>query len=169
MVPPASPELSLLVPPNRPAPGVYLYKGGRHVASEFLGALCPALGLGLKLFWIDGGNAFDAHGASRVARTLGFNPNEALARVSLARPFNLYQLETMVCRTLPARWRGEPVVLAEPFGLFYDEDVPWPEARAVFSRTAAGLKRLPAVWLVLSSGRRAPEGREGLVEAVEKL
>jgi hypothetical protein len=168
VIPQIRPEVSLFVPPNRPAPGIYLYEGPRLVAAQFLSALCPALGLGLRIYWIDGSNGFDAHGASYAARVLGFSPKELLARVSVARPFNLYQLETMVCRKLPARWSGEPVVLSDPFGLFYDEDVPWAEARAVFSRTLAGLKRLPAVWLVLSSGRTPPAGREGLVELLGK-
>jgi len=50
--------------------------------------------------------------------------------VDLARPFNLYQLETMVKVKVPDRWQGEPIVIADPMPLFYDEDVPPPRRAA---------------------------------------
>jgi hypothetical protein len=153
---------SLAVPP-----GVYLHKGNRAGTERFLHALCPALGLGLRVFWIDGGNAFDANGAAYKARQLGHDPRLVLGRVRLARAFNAFQAETMVCKSLPKLWRGEPVVLSDPFSLFYDDGLPWTQAKAVFARMLEGMRRLPAVWLVLSSGEKPPEGREGLVEAVE--
>ena len=65
----------------------------------------------------------------------------------------------MVCRTLPKVWRGEPVVVSDPMGLFYDEDVPAADAKRVFDGFLRGMKSLAAVWLVLSVDRQAPEDR----------
>lgn len=143
-----------------PAPGIYIAAGLRCLPSWFLSALCPALVAGTRLFWIDAGNQFDAYGASYTVRTLGGDSRTALRRIQLARPFNLFQLETMVCHKLPSLWRGEPVVVSDPFPMLYDEDVHLRDARRVLSNVIDGMKNLPAVWMVLSVDRPAPRGRE---------
>ena len=94
-------------------------------------ALTPALKQGGRLLWIDAGNNFDAYGISYFARRAGWDPKEILARVDVARPFNLFQLETMIRHKVPRRWRGEPIVISDPMPLFYDKDVPVHEARRV--------------------------------------
>ena len=150
-------------------PGVYVALGPVNLPSWFLCALCPVLAMGRQVFWLDAGNRFDVHGASYAARSLGFDPRPLLARVRLARPFNLFQLETMVRRRLPDLWRGEPVVLADPFPMFYDEDVPLAEARRVARSVLEGMRLLPAPWLVLAVDRPAPKGREGWLGEMIRL
>jgi hypothetical protein len=145
---------------GRLAPGHYAVSGSRELPSEFLKALCPALLGGMKVLWLDAGNSFNAYGAGCASRFLGADARAALARVELARPFNLYQLETMVRVKVPERWRGEPVVIADPMPLFYDEDVPASAARRVLTRVLEGMAALPAAWLVLAVERPAPPGRE---------
>ena len=145
---------------NEPAPGLYVATGPRALPSWFLSALCPALAHGARLFWIDAGNSFDAYGAGYAARALGRDSKTVLRQINLARPFNLFQLETMVCSKLPAQWRGEGVVIADPFPLLFDEDVPIAEARRVLTRVIGGIKALPAIWMVLCVERPAPLGRE---------
>ena len=149
-----------------PEPGLYLAEGARGLDSWLLAALLPALARGLSPFWVDAGNSFDAYGAGYAARALGLPPKETIARVRLARAFNLFQLETMVCESLPALWRGEPIVLSDPLALFHEEDVPREKARGVFERTLAGMERLGAAWLVLSTDRGDFPGRRGLLEAL---
>lgn len=143
-----------------PEPGIYAAAGLACLPSWFLSALAPALVDGTRLFWIDAGNGFDAYGAGYAIRRLGADARAALRRVELARPFNLFQLETMVCRKLPGLWRGEPVVVSDPFPMLYDEDVHIRDARRVLTRVIEGMKALPAVWMVLSVERPAPRGRE---------
>jgi len=150
-------------------PGIYVATGPRSLPSCFLRALCPALKRGARLFWLDAGNSFDAYGASRAARALGLDPRAALRQVSIARPFNLFQLETMVRSKLPAKWRGEPVVLSDPLPMLYDEDVPFREARRVFCSVLAGMRALPAAWMVLAVDCRAPAGRERWLEEIVRL
>ena len=149
-----------MVPVDHPGPGLYVATGPRLLPAWFLSALCPALAHGTRLFWIDAGNSFDAYGAGYAARALGRDPKAVLRQVSLARPFNLFQLETMVCRKLPAQWRGEPVVVADPFPMLYDEDVAIHDARRVLTTVMSGMKALPAIWMILSVERQAPRGRE---------
>ena len=48
--------------------GVYVATGPLSLPSWFLAALCPYLGKGRGVFWVDAGNRFDAHGASYAAR-----------------------------------------------------------------------------------------------------
>jgi hypothetical protein len=76
----------------------------------------------------------------------------------------LYHLETMVKVKVPEKWRGEPVVIADPMPLFYEEDVPAAAARRVFQRVLEGMALLPAPWIVLTQDREAPEGRRGWEE-----
>ncbi|MDD5303156.1 MAG: hypothetical protein PHS14_08600 [Elusimicrobia bacterium] len=149
---------------GRLAPGRYVVSGPGDLSGRFLTALCPALLGGARVLWLDAGNSFNAYGAGYAARGLGADARAALARVDLARPFNLYQLETMVKVKVPERWRGEPVVIADPMPLFYDPDVPAGAARRVLTRVLEGMMSLPAAWLVLTADRPAPQGRVGWEE-----
>ena len=153
---------------GRSRPGIRLALGPRRLPAWFLARLVPVLARGARFFWIDGGNSFEAYGAGHAARGRGLDARRALANVRLARPFNLFQLETIVSEKLPALWRGEPVVLSEPLPLFYDEDVPAARARAVLARTISAMLKLPAVWLVLLAERRAPRGRGEWLEHLKR-
>lgn len=151
-----------------PRPGIYLATGPSLLPAWFLRALGPGLGRGAGIFWIDGASPFDAYGSSYAARARGLDPKALLERVLLARAFNLWQLETMVCRKVPGRWRGEPVVVADPLPLFYDEDVSFQDVRAAWGRVIAGMKALPAVWMVLAVERAEPKGREALLNEIRR-
>jgi hypothetical protein len=151
--------LSPLIP-TRALPGIYTALGPKLLPSWFLWALEPTLKSGEQIFWLDAGNSFDAYGASYAAKSMGWDPKEILKRIQLARPFNLFQLETMVAKKIPAKWHGEPVIISDPFPLFYEEDVPAPEAQKIFNNVLKAMQAFPALWLVLAVERQAPEGRE---------
>ncbi|MFI5351084.1 MAG: hypothetical protein ACHQ2Z_16190 [Elusimicrobiota bacterium] len=161
-------SLGPLLSDGRILPGHYVVSGPRDLTGRFLTALCPALLGGTRVLWLDAGNSFNAYGLGYASRFYGANARAALSRVELARPFNLYQLETMVKVKVPERWRGEPIVVADPMPLFYDEDVPAAAARRVLARVLEGMMSLPAVWLVLVRDREAPAGREGWEEQLHK-
>jgi len=147
-------------------PGRYVITGQGELPAWFLRAMCPALARGGRMLWLDAGNGFDAYGVSYFARAAGWDAREILRRVDLARPFNLFQLETMVRRKVPEKWRGEPIVISDPMGLFYDEDVPARQAWDVLCGVIEGMRALPAVWILLGAERRAPEGRTEWFEAL---
>ena len=138
------------------------------MTGRFLTALCPTLLRGSRVIWLDAGNSFNAYGLGYATRFFGADSRAALARVDLARPFNLYQLETMVKVKVAERWRGEPIVISDPMPLFYDEDVPVAAARRVLARVLEGMMALPAVWLILTVDRPPPEGREGWEEQLKR-
>jgi hypothetical protein len=146
--------------------GLYTALGPSALPSWFLRALCPALARAARVFWIDAGNSFDAHGLSRTAQAMGLDPRRVLRRIQLARPFNAYQLQTMVRTKLPALWRGEPVVLCDPLGPFYDEDLPEGDVARALAGLLAGLRALPAAWLMLAVIRKKPEGRADVLRAL---
>ncbi len=161
-------SLGPLVREGRLAPGHYVVSGPRDLTGRFLTTLCPALLGGARVLWLDAGNSFNAYGLGYATRFFGADARAALARVELARPFNLYQLETMVKVKVPERWRGEPIVIADPMPLFYDEDVPAAAARRVFTRVLEGMMALDAAWLVLTVDREPPAGREGWEERLSR-
>ncbi|MFI5350912.1 MAG: hypothetical protein ACHQ2Z_15300 [Elusimicrobiota bacterium] len=162
------PQTVLAENPLAMPPGSYVVSGPRHLEARFLTTLCPSLLRGARVLWLDAGNSFNAYGLGYASRFLGADARAALARVDLARPFNLYQLETMVKTKVPERWRGEPVVIADPMPLFYEEDVPASAARRVFTRVLEGMAALPATWLVLLVDREPPAGREGWEEQLTR-
>lgn len=157
--------LDPLLPAARPRRGLCAAVGPRCLPAWLLTALCPWLGRGGGLFWIDAGTGFDAYGLGRAARAAGVDPKEALARVRLARPFNAFQLETILREKLPALWRGEPVVLSDPLVPFIDEDLSQEDYRRLLPRVLGALERLPALWLLLAVRRPEPAGRAGTLAA----
>ena len=161
-------SLRPLLQNGRIAAGHYVVSGPRDLPGRFLTALCPALLSGARVMWLDAGNSFNAYGLGYASRFFGADSRAALAHVDLARPFNLYQLETMVKVKVPDRWQGEPIVISDPMPLFYDEDVPAAAARRVLTRVLEGMMALPAVWLVLAVDRKPPEGREGWAEQLSR-
>ncbi|MBI5622670.1 MAG: hypothetical protein HY924_02710 [Elusimicrobia bacterium] len=148
----------LLESPLPALPGLYALQGPSEAAPRLLRGLAQGLAAGLSLFWIDAGNAFDAYGLGSACRAGGLDPRQALSRVRLSRPFNMFQLETVVCQKLPLSWRGEPVVLSDPLALLHDPDAPAGKAARVWERVLAGMRALPAVWLVLAVRRKPPPG-----------
>src|SRR5580704_7944793 len=97
--------LSPLIP-TRAQPGIYTALGPKLLPNWFLWALEPALKTGASIFWLDAANSFDAYSASYAARSMGWDPKKILERIQLARPFNLFQLNTMVQSKIPQKWRG---------------------------------------------------------------
>ncbi|MEK7390236.1 MAG: hypothetical protein AAB036_11120 [Elusimicrobiota bacterium] len=161
-------SLRPLLGAGRVPPGRYVATGPRGMSAWFLRALLPALQRGGRVLWLDAGNAFDVHGLARAARAAGCDPKAVLSRVAIARPFNAFQLETMISKTAPSCWRGEPVVVADPMRLFYGEDVPVERARRVLRAVVDGMDALPCVWLILSVDRDAPAGRAGWLSELSR-
>lgn len=118
-------------------PGIHILRGPRFLPAWALRELCPHLIRGARVAWIDAGNRFDAYGLAKAALALGAVPQRVLSRVQLARPFNAFQLVTMLAWKVRAL--GLPVVLSDALGLFYDDELPLEEARRAFQSFLACL------------------------------
>ncbi|HVE14356.1 MAG TPA: hypothetical protein VNI01_13230 [Elusimicrobiota bacterium] len=132
-------------------PGLYAAVGGRGLSGWALRALAPALAEGVAVHWIDAGNRFDERG-------LDFP-----SRVRLTRPRDAHELESFVCAQLPEIWRGELLVLADPFFPLSDAELPESDAQRVFSRLLQAARAVPAPWLVLAMPRPCPPPRERMM------
>ncbi|MDE2290721.1 MAG: hypothetical protein KGL53_01455 [Elusimicrobia bacterium] len=140
--------------------------GSSWLPAWFLSALCPALERGLTVRWIDAGNRFDAYGLGRTARDSGADPRRVLKAVRLARPFNAFQLETLLTRGLGEAGACDPVVLADPLALLYDEELPEAEARRAAPRLKRALRALASPCVMLAVARQASPARVELGEEV---
>ncbi|MBI5208866.1 MAG: hypothetical protein HY927_02705 [Elusimicrobia bacterium] len=156
------------MPAGRPDPGIYAVSGPRELAPRLLRGLIPSLAAGLEVFWVDAGNSFDAYGFGYACRAAGLDPRPLLGRIRLSRPFNLFQLETIVSRKLPDLWRGEPVVLADPFALLHGEEAPARDAERLWPVMLEAMRRSPVAWMVLAVARPPAEGRRDLRVPLER-
>jgi len=109
----------------------------------YLSAL--AASLGFKVLVADGANSFDPYVISKFARKEGFQPDELLKKISIARAFTCHQLATLI------RERLDPVippgissliVFLGPCTMFFDEDVPGEEAALLFRKTLAKVQEM---------------------------
>ena len=134
---------------------------GSHLTLYALQQFCPHLGRGARLAWIDAGNRFDAYGLAKAALAQGFDPRSVLAQIRLARPFNAFQLVTML-RTVIKEVRT-PVVLDDPLALFWDSELPGEEAGRAFEDFLACLGKVPVPLLTLIPERPAPPERKNFM------
>ncbi len=97
-----------------------------------------AASLGFKVLVADGANSFDPYVVSKFARKEGFQPDELLKEISIARAFTCHQLATLIRERLdPVVPPGASalVVFLGPCTMFFDEDVPGEEAALLFRKT----------------------------------
>lgn len=102
---------------------------------------------GERLCWVDGANTFDPYAVARLARRAGRNPRELLERVFVSRAFTCHQLHALVVSRLPravSELPADGVVAVGLAATFHDDEVPAPEAAALFGEVVRGLERLAA-------------------------
>ncbi|MBI2544506.1 MAG: hypothetical protein HYW16_04695, partial [Candidatus Rokubacteria bacterium] len=102
---------------------------------------------GDRLCWVDGVNALDPYAVARLAKRAGRSPKELLARVYVSRAFTCHQVHALVVDRLPQAVRELPAdgVVAVGLGAtFHDDEVPAPEAAALFDDVVGALERLAA-------------------------
>jgi hypothetical protein len=146
--------------PISPNPsGYYLAVGPKELLSWALCTLCPALNQGGQVYWVDAGNRFDAYGLGEAAKALNLSPQAIMSRVWLSRPFSAFQLEALVTRKLSKMSPHIPVILSDPLGQFYDEEIKDQDANKVFQKFLSGLKQLPMTVLALAVKRQPPKNR----------
>ena len=166
----------------RPEASPYPNGGGTQAARLAHYFLLAALLRGERALFLDAANCFNPHrlarlcsmsygGQAEMIRRPGRQPEELLARVRLSRAFTCFQLAELVERVPAAaqRWGARCVFLTGVPEIFDDEELQEAEARRVFLRALAGMRRwrsydrgLPLSTLVftavLTPLRPAPSG-----------
>ena len=104
-----------------------------------------AASLGFKVLIADGANSFDPYVISKFARKEGFQPDELLKEISVARAFTCHQLATLIRKRLdPVVPPGVSslIVFLGPCTMFFDEDVPGEEAALLFRKMLAKVQEM---------------------------
>ncbi len=128
----------------RPSQSILL-RGDPDVRLAAMRIAVSALLSGETVFWVEGANRFDLYTLTEAAKKWGVDPHPLLRRIEIARAFTIYQIETIVNRTLPAALRRQPeavAVISDPLALCWDDEVPYAEARRVVQRLAAAVRGL---------------------------
>lgn len=136
----------------------------------YLAALAASRGFQVRV--ADGANTFDPYVISRFARREGFLPELLLKRIFLARAFTCHQLVTLVGERLGINPEAPPlVVLLGPCTLFFDEDVPGPEAALLFRRMLARVQEMSrrGVFFLMSQSPSGGRGRKFLLPELARL
>ena len=133
--------LSRYLTPLKPGRGVLLW--GEHLRPLAAAAAAWGVARGAPVWVVDAANLSDPYQLVREALSLQLSPQEALARVRVARAFTSHQLVRLLQETFPASLSpGSLVLVLGPVSLFYDEQVPWRERRRLFQDLVGLLARI---------------------------
>lgn len=154
--------------PPPAAPGFHVVVGPREMQSLVLFSLARRLNAGLRVYWIDAGNWFDAYGLGNAARARQLDDRKVLSRVQLARPFTAIQLTSMLAKQIPLIQPGCPVIVSDPMALFYDHEMPEDEVDRIFRNFLDVVKGLNCPVLALAVERKVPEARKNLSKLLLK-
>ncbi|MBI5167821.1 MAG: hypothetical protein HY998_08850 [candidate division NC10 bacterium] len=136
--------LTLLLAP-RPQGSYALLIGPQAVHDLALYLAGCLLIKGLRAIYIDAANAFDPYLLSRLAQRAGKSPRGPLSRVFVSRAFTCHQLETLILEDLGEELSRRPVDFLLVSGLptlFFDEAVPFGEAKRIFLEIISRLRGL---------------------------
>jgi hypothetical protein len=106
---------------------------------QMMTILTARLALAGKVRLVDAGNCFDGYGLARQLRQQTSSWQQALERVSVARAFTCYQVETLLSESVADI---APVLVLNLLDTFYDENVKLPERMRLLQVSLAELRRL---------------------------
>ncbi len=132
---------------------------GPHAAQEVMLELAGGLVHLGRVRVLDGGNQFNAYLLARSLRRRSAELFSLLDRVTLARAFTCYQMETMLAES---RAIAAPTIVMDLLGTFADENVPFPERSRLLAHCVDHLYRLSRQAPLAVGARPAgPGGRAG--------
>ncbi len=106
---------------------------------QMMTILTARLALTGRVRLVDAGNCFDGYGLARQLRQQTSFWQQALERVSVARAFTCYQVETLLSESVSD---FSPVLVLNLLDTFYDENVKLAERLRLLDVSLAELKRL---------------------------
>ncbi len=132
---------------------------------QMMTLLTARLALTGRVRLVDAGNCFDGYGLARQLRQHTPLWQPALERVSVARAFTCYQVETLLSETVadPA-----PVLVLNLLDTFFDENVKLPERLRLLEVSLSEIRRLCRAASVAVSANPLLPGQPGeLLEILE--
>ena len=106
---------------------------------QMMTILTARLALTGRVRLVDAGNCFDGYGLARLLRQQTSAWQQALERVSVARAFTCYQVETLLTELVAD---FSPVLVLNLLDTFYDENVKLGERTRLLQVSLAELRRL---------------------------
>ncbi len=94
-------------------------------------------GLETSVVFVDGGNTFRLYDVSYIARLHELDPKGVLEHIFISRAFTAHQVTSIMfdrLQEMVERFNSKLVVVSDIAGLYLDKDVPYREARDVFSQ-----------------------------------
>ncbi len=145
-------QLHLLIAPHR-------------LQRQMMTLLAARLAVSGRVRLLDAGNGFDGYGLARQLRQQTSYWQAALERVSVARAFTCYQVETLLTDSVAD---PSPVLVINLLDTFYDENVKLVERLRLLEVSLAQLRRLcRAAAVAVSTCQTAPDQPAELLEKLE--
>lgn len=118
---------------------LHLVLAPHRAQRQMMTILTARLALTGNVRLVDAGNCFDGYGLARQLRQQTSYWQKALERVSVARAFTCYQVETLLSEAVAD---FAPVLVLNLLDTFYDENVKLPERLRLLDVSLSELRRL---------------------------
>jgi len=143
---------------------LHLVLAPHHAQRQMMTILTARLAVTARVRLLDAGNCFDGYGLARQLRQQTSFWQQALERVSVARAFTCYQVETLLSESVTD---FSPVLVLNLLDTFYDENVKLVERMRLLEVSLAELRRLSRAAAVAVSS--CPPKRDQPVELLATL
>ena len=141
---------------------LHLLLAPHRAQRQMMTLLTARLALTGRVRLVDAGNCFDGYGLARQLRQKTPLWQAALERVSVARAFTCYQVETLLTESVADT---SPVLVLNLLDTFYDENVKLPERMRLLEVSLAQLRRLcRQASVAVSTSQPAPNQPGELLE-----
>jgi hypothetical protein len=137
---------------------LHLVLAPHRAQRQMMTVLTARLALTGRVRLVDAGNCFDGYGLARQLRQQTSYWQAALERVSVARAFTCYQVETLLTESVPD---FSPVLVLNLLDTFYDENVRLPERLRLLEVSLSELRRLCRAASVAVSASLPARGQPG--------
>jgi hypothetical protein len=143
---------------------LHLVLAPHRAQRQMMTILTARLALTGRVRLVDAGNCFDGYGLARQLRQQTSSWQAALERVSVARAFTCYQVETLLSESVAD---VSPVLVLNLLDTFYDENVKLTERLRLLETSLGELRRLCRMASVAVSASLPT--RDQPTELLEKL
>src|SRR4030042_1021906 len=137
---------------------LHLVLAPHRAQRQMMTVLTARLALTGQVRLVDAGNCFDGYGLARQLRQQTSYWQKALERVSVARAFTCYQVETLLTESVSD---FSPVLVLNLLDTFYDENVKLSERMRLLEVSLAELRRLCRAASVAVSASLPARGQPG--------